>query len=58
MTFEACMSALVATIGNVERLDTVSPDQYDRLKAQCDRLQKARLDVFIMSAQSGEEEAA
>ena len=55
MTFEACMSTLTAAIGHVERLDTVSPDQYDRLKAQCDRLDKARLDVFIMSAREEEE---
>lgn len=55
MTFEACMSTLTAAIGNVERLDTVSPDQYDRLKAQCDRLERARLDVFIMSAREMEE---
>lgn len=55
MTFEQIMSTLVAAIGNVERLNTVSPDQYDRLKAQCDRLDKARLDVFIMSAREKEE---
>lgn len=55
MTFEQVMSSLTAAVGNVERLDTVSPDQYDRLKAQCDRLAKARLDVFIMSAREMEE---
>ena len=55
MRFEQVMSTLTAAIGNVERLDTLAPDQYDRLKAQCDRLERARLDVFIMSAREKEE---
>jgi hypothetical protein len=44
VTFEQTMSALVAAIGNVERLETVSQEQYDRLKLQCDRLNEAIYD--------------
>jgi hypothetical protein len=38
------MSTLVAAIGNVERLQALTPEQYERLKAQCDRLDDA---IFV-----------
>jgi hypothetical protein len=41
MTFEQTMSTLVAAIGNVERLEALTPEQYDRLKAQTYRLYDA-----------------
>jgi hypothetical protein len=44
MTFEQTMSTLAAAIGNVARLETVTQEQYDRLKLQCDRLDNA---IFI-----------
>jgi len=38
MTFEQTMSTLVAAIGNVERLQALTPEQYDRLRLQAERL--------------------
>jgi hypothetical protein len=41
------MSTLVAAIGNVERLETVTQEQYDRIKAQRDRLEDAVYDHWM-----------
>lgn len=41
MTFEQTMSTLTAAIGNVERLEAVTPEQIDRLWLQAHRLDNA-----------------
>ena len=47
MTFEQTMTDLVAAIGRVERLETVTQEQYDRLKAQRERLADAVYDHWM-----------
>lgn len=41
MTFEQAMSDLTRAIGNVERLEALTPEQIDRLWLQAHRLDNA-----------------
>lgn len=43
MTFEQVMSTLTAAIGNVERLEALTPEQYGRLRQQRNRLEDTLL---------------
>lgn len=42
-TFESCMSALTLTVGALEELTDMDPDQRDRLRVQVRRLDTASL---------------
>ena len=44
------MSDLVAAIGNIERIKSVSADDWDRLEAQCGRLGRATNDLYVFDA--------
>lgn len=49
LTFEACMSDLVAAIGNIERIKSVSRGDKDRLVQQQIRLMNASRDLYIFN---------
>lgn len=49
-TYERTMSDLNLAIGYVERLESVSPEQFDRLVLQRQRLIRAVSDLYVFEA--------
>jgi hypothetical protein len=52
MSFERVMSDLTAAVGNVERLQAVSPTEFDRLVAMRQRLIHAVADLYVMDGEN------
>lgn len=54
LTFEAAMSELVAAIGNIERIKSVSADDRDRVLMQGHRLLLAANDLYVFDANAAD----
>ena len=49
-SFEIVMSNLTVAIGNVERLQSISPEQFDRLVQQRQRMIHAVASLYVFEA--------